>query len=254
MEKKDLSSRIQFLLKKKKIIKPDIIYCASFDIGKKNFSFYIESFSVSELEKIKNIPKINRYNADGTATNEMKEILQKVYLNGETVLHCNLDLTKNCNKAEILDSETYHNMVSALDDYKEQLDLCSFIIIERQMSFGKKMNLMAVKLAQHCYSYFVMRYGREKTVIEFDAFHKTQVLGAPKIGGKTCKNGKVKYKAMSQIQRKKWAVTRALEILEERNDVEAISNIQKAKKKDDFCDSFLQLQAAKYLIWTEKCY
>ena len=44
----------------------DNITIASFDIGKKNFAFYIEEINLKELKEIKNISKIKRYNIDGT--------------------------------------------------------------------------------------------------------------------------------------------------------------------------------------------
>ena len=36
-----------------------ILWVASFDIGKKNFSFYIEEFDVDALRQVKNINKNN---------------------------------------------------------------------------------------------------------------------------------------------------------------------------------------------------
>ena len=57
------------------------------------------------------------------------------------------------------------------------------ILIEKQMSFGKKKtNTMALKLGQNCYTYFLMKYNGTKTVLEYPAYYKTQVLGAPKKG------------------------------------------------------------------------
>jgi len=53
----------------------DLIRIASFDIGKKNFAFYIEEVDRGELLTIKNIPSSRRYNSNGTPTAEMQEIL-----------------------------------------------------------------------------------------------------------------------------------------------------------------------------------
>ena len=47
--------------------------------------------------------------------------------------------------------------------------LYDFISIEKQMSFRGKRNTMALKLGQHCYSYFVFKYGASKEIIEFPA-------------------------------------------------------------------------------------
>jgi len=230
----------------------DLVRYASFDIGKKNFAFCIEEFDRQELVNLRNVPEIQRYNTDGTPTLKMARLLQSVCNNGRIILHKNLDLTKNCNKKLRLDPETYHNMVDELDNYLDYWDTCSVFIIEEQMSFGKKMNKMAMKLAQHCYSYFVFKYGRFKTIIEFPAFHKTQILGAPKIEGKPYKSGKRRYKAMEQRDRKKWSVEKCTQILTDRGETEVLSQLSSAKKRDDLADVCTQLQAAKYLIFVDK--
>jgi hypothetical protein len=74
----------------------DLVWVASFDIGKKNFAFYIEEFSCKELKAIKNIPVKKRYIPEGPATPEMQNVLDQVFANGRCILHKNLDLTKNC--------------------------------------------------------------------------------------------------------------------------------------------------------------
>ena len=124
----------------------DLFQACSIDIGKKNFSFYIEEFDRSKFLEIENIPLEERYNPNGTTTEKMKEILDKIFMNGRTILHKNLDLTKNCDPKMSLDPETFHNMYEVLNEYTEYWDRCSFFIIEEQMSFGRKMNRMAMKL------------------------------------------------------------------------------------------------------------
>lgn len=121
------------------------------------------------------------------------------------------------------------------------------------MSFGKnKRNTMALKLGQHCYSYFTIKYGRFKKVIEFPAYHKTQVLGAEKIRGKKFKNGNYRWKTIDKPTRKKWSVAKATEILTYRGEKETIENIKTKAKKDDLADTLTQLQAFKYLFFIEK--
>jgi hypothetical protein len=71
----------------------DIVWVASFDIGKKNFAFYIEEFDKAELMKLPRIPNSNRYNADGTTTPCFTNIVKKVCLNGKKILFENTDLT-----------------------------------------------------------------------------------------------------------------------------------------------------------------
>ena len=52
---------------------------------------------------------------------------------------------------------------------------------------------------------------------------------------------------MGNRERKKWAVTKALEILKTRKESEVIENIRSKKKQDDLADTCCQLQAFKYL-------
>ena len=56
-------------------------WIASFDIGKKNFAFYIEEIDCKELMSLKNIPVKKQYNIDGTPTSEMQNLLDQVCMN-----------------------------------------------------------------------------------------------------------------------------------------------------------------------------
>ena len=225
---------------------------ASFDIGKKNFAFYVEEVDTRELEKLTTIPKNRRYRSDGTPTDEFEKLISTIYLTGNTVLYRNLDLTEGAKKGKYLDSVIYHNMISALDNYREVFDRCSIIVIEQQMSFKQAQNTMALKLGQHCYSYFIFRYpitqdgdfvfDESKEIIEFPAYYKTQVMGAPKVNGK----------AMSKPERKKWSTEKAIDILMERGDTDTLDEIIGSKKKDDLADTLIQLQSFKFLRYVDK--
>ena len=216
--------------------------CASFDIGKKNFSFYVEEFDMHD-----NVLPENTYNNDGTPTDEMSEVISKTCINGKKILLENVDITENCDPKAKLDPETFHNMIDVLDKYTHIWDRCSVFIIEKQMQFGKQTNPMAMKLGQHCYSYFAFKYGRFKDIIEFPAYHKTQVLGARKIEGKKTKTGRISYKAIDKPARKKWCIAKACEIMTAREDNDSLNQIKKSKKKDDLCDVICQLQSWKLL-------
>jgi hypothetical protein len=228
----------------------EIIQIASFDIGKKNFAFYIEEINLTELKKNKNIPKTGRYNSNGTCTFEFLKIIKNVYLNGNKILIKNIDLTNGINKQKYFDIELCYNLIDTLDEYKEYWDNVSYFIVEQQMSFGKKVNTMALKLGQHCESYFLFKYGRFKKVVEFPAYYKTQVLGSEKIEKKT-KAGKVSYKNIDKSARKKWAIEEGARVLSEREDFTTLSEILSSKKKDDLNDVIIQLQAFKYLYFID---
>lgn len=208
---------------------------ASFDIGKLNFAFYIEDFDEESLKKMSPVNKKSQ---------EFILLLDKIYKNGELILHKNLNLTYGAKKGRILDPVIYHNMVTELDKYKEIFDKCDVVLIEQQMNFGKVKNNMAIKLAQHCYSYFIMRYpiiklgnilfNGSKEIIDYPAYHKTQVLNAPK--------------GMIKSERKKWAVERVQEIF---TSLGKLNYFDDVKKKDDLADTYLQLQSFKYLRYVE---
>jgi hypothetical protein len=134
--------------------------------------------------------------------------------------------------SKTLDSNVFLRLTNLLDKHKEYFDKCSTIIIEQQMSFGSKINTMAIKIAQHTYSYFLFRYGNAKKIIEFPSYNKTQILGAPS--------------GLDKPQRKKWAIEKANEIWTMRGDLDTIDMIGTKKKKDDMSDCLLHVLA--YII------
>ena len=226
----------------------DIVWLASFDIGKKNFSFYIEEVDVSTLRRQPGIPKSQRYKPCGAPQDGFQEVLHSVCSTGKRILLENVDLTSGC-KEQYLDMKVLHNMTKLLDEYAEYWEQCDIFLIEKQMSFGKRHNTMALKLGQHCWSYFSIKY--EKCIIEeFPAYHKTQILGTPKIE-KISKTGKRSYKAIDKPARKKWCIEEAMRIVSSREDLETLTQIRGSRKKDDLCDVICQLQAYKYLHYVD---
>jgi hypothetical protein len=141
-----------------------------------------------------------------------------------------LEKTKNKDKkrgSKALDQYVFLRMTALLDSHKEYFDKCTTIIIEQQMSFGTRVNTMAIKIAQHIYSYFLFRYGDSKTIVEFPSYNKTQILGAP--GG------------LEKPKRKKWAIEKADEIWTLRGDMETVEMVGSKKKKDDMSDCLLHV-------------
>lgn len=219
-------------------------HVASFDIGKCNFAFCIEKFDSDKFSSIVSVPKAKRYTKDTReCTPEFLDSLSRVYLEGEILLHKNVDITGGASSSKYLDDQIFLNMYKVLEDHAEFFEKCSIILIEQQMSFGvNKINTMALKLGQHCRSYFFFKYGAAKEIIEFPAYHKTQVLGAGKIGGKI----------MSKPERKKWSISKMTDIFLERGDMDSLDLIKDEKKKDDLADVFVQLQAFKFLRFVSK--
>lgn len=230
--------------------KTNTMWLASFDIGYRNFSFAVEEIDLDDLSGIQNIPRLQRYFKGGGCTPDFALILNKVYHCGRIILMDNVDLTTMGKEGErimkgkksktSIDPLIFIYMNKCLDKYKDIWDKCTTFIIEQQMSFGKQRNTIALKLGQHAYSYFTFQYAQFKTIVEFPAYYKTQVLGAPK--------------KMSKPDRKRWAVQKTIEILSERNDTKTLSMIQSRKKADDMSDNCCQLQAFKYLVFVDKSY
>jgi hypothetical protein len=224
------------------------IQICSIDIGKKNLCFYIQEIDILELSKIKNIPLKDRYNIDGSLTNQMKLLLDQIYKNGKTILFKNNDITENCNPKLYFDPEFFHNINDLFDSYLPYFNNCSYFIIEQQMQFGRfKQNTMALKIGNHCFSYFTFKYGRFKHIIDFPSYHKTQILGCPKIKGKVNKKGIQQWLSITKYNRKKWTVVKAEEILRLRGELSIWEDISKIKKKDDLADTLCQLMSFVYL-------
>jgi hypothetical protein len=219
-------------------IAENCIWIGSFDIGKNNFSFCIEEVNPPKIAEIEYILPKNRFIPDGTPTEEYKKILDKVVNTGKIILIDNVSLMDNCKRTSF-DPTIFSNMNKVLEKYTGYWSKCTKCIIETQMSFGKMINLSAIKLAQHCFSWFNIKLPQIK-VFEFPAYHKTKVLGAPK--------------KMTKPQRKKWAVKKASEILQARNDQVTIQKIQQRCKQDDECDVIVQLQAFKILDFIDNSF
>ena len=228
------------------------MWIASFDIGKLNFAFYIEEIDEEKLRALEDIEKSKRYNSDGSCTPEFATLLEKIYLNGKKILLCNYDLTENTNKDKYYDKDICYNMNHVLEEYEEYWDKVSFVVVEQQMAFGRKVNTMALKLGQNCQSYFMFNYDKDEIqIVEFPAYHKTQVLGAKKTESVT-KKGKKTYKVLGDKERKNWSVKEGFYLLALREDYETMNEILAMKKKDDVNDVILQLQAYKYITFVEQ--
>jgi hypothetical protein len=214
-----------------KFIGPDKnkTWIASFDPGSVNFSFCIEEV---DIDKLKNVKKIKLSRNKPIEEEQYEKNLDIVYTSCKNILIKNTNLTKGCDKSKYIDLKVCYNITEYLDSYKEYFDNCSYIVVEQQMSFGKKKNTLCVKIAQHILSYFIINYHTFKVIVEYPSYNKTQVLNAPK--------------KMDKPHRKKWAVNKALSILDKRGDKETIKHIENSKKKDDLSDTIVMTQSFIY--------
>ena len=94
----------------------EIIWIASFDIGKVNFAFYVEEINLTKLNSVKNIAKDKRYNPNGTYTEEFRELMENgIYQNGNKKLLRNINLTDDTDKDKYFDTDICYNMFDVLD-------------------------------------------------------------------------------------------------------------------------------------------
>lgn len=242
-------------------IKDNKEWFVAIDPGKVNYAFIIEEIDHNIRSSLKCPLKKDRFKkglkkGDDDPTESYISFLEEFYHCGKTILCVNNDITKDFieepaikktrrKKGEVpeikekkkkgskaLDASVFLRLTNLLDSYKDYFDKCSTIIIEQQMSFGSKINTMAIKIAQHTYSYFLFRYGTSKKIIEFPSYNKTQILGAP--GG------------LDKPLRKKWAIQKADEIWTLRGDIDTANMVGSKKKKDDMSDCLLHVLS--YLI------
>lgn len=116
----------------------------------------------------------------------------------------------------------------------EKLSMCHYIISERQMAINYK----AVRISTHALALIMAlteNKGNKPIVIEVSPQLKYRQLGAPK--GWTEKQLKTV-----------WTPEKAMEILKQRGDDTSLAVIEKSKKKDDFSDVVLQLEALNQLL------
>lgn len=170
------------------------MWIASFDIGMKNFAF-----AVIDWKGRKSILG----NQGGTEF--------------EIVDLQNIDITTS----DKIEKDIARNIIDVLDAYKSLWDQCDYFIIEQQMQFRHATNIKALKISQYVLCYFCIHY-KDKTIVEYPAYHKTQVLGAP--------SGLTKY------ERKKWAVNTVRNLLKERSEEHLLDSFTKL---DDICDACL---------------
>lgn len=215
-----------------------MVLILSIDIGKKNFSYSIIDFDTKDIINIQKY-KINyfdRYQIDSSCTEKFKLYLNQIYKSCKINKLELLDLTKNTDNKKVLDYKIFYNLKDKLDkvDFKD----IEITLIERQMSFRGKANTWAVKLAAGLYMYLAIRYPK-MYIIDYPAYHKTQVLGQPKIEKKL--KTKIKFVSNTPYQRKKWSKLLFKYIIEENYTKDIMDKYMSFKPKlDDISDTVLQ--------------
>jgi len=160
-------------------------WIASFDMGIKNFAFAIVSIDSNDFE----------------------------------IVHFeNIDLVEDKRK-DI--QKIIYNMYDVLETFKCLWEQCEIFLIEQQMQYRHASNIKALKLSQHVLAYFMIHY-KNKTIIEYPAYHKTQVFNAPP--------------KLNKYERKKWSIQKVQSLLEQKQSPHLLHTLH---KKDDVCDCIL---------------
>lgn len=207
---------------------------ASFDIGKKNLALYVEDFDPSELKQIERVLIKNRFDSKRTPKKEFREMLDKLYLTGRC---CFLDVFDvSCgSKGHYIPPETYHQIISILEDHSRIFDDCEIIIFEEQLA---KKNVMATKIAQHIYTWFMVKYGPFRVISPFPASSRNRTLGC--------------QKKLSDRKRKTWASKEGKRLVKLRKDkkMERMFLIH-SDKNDDLGDAILDAKAYQLRVFID---
>lgn len=240
----------------------DTIRIAVFDIGYKNYAFYVEEFSISKLKELCVYEDI--FPDDGSKVKKknfpkqiQSEVLKKLYSNGKSIEMVNTSLVKYVDpssvkfnpfqskfskgKQHFLNQDLFLALTEHLDSYMDLWCTCSGFFIEEQVKWNK----LAQRLEQHTYSYFTIKFPFQPTGI-FPSPNKTKILLAPKY---------TKAERKKKLH-KKWAVDKAQEILKGRGEIGFLIDkmLSLKGKNDDLSDCIIMLQAVKYRIYIDRAF
>jgi hypothetical protein len=198
----------------------------AFDMGTRNFAFCVEYQPANNVQKVR-----PTYDVEGCPTREYQRCLDEIYSNGRLIECKRIDIIEYCKKRSI--TNLYLGLTMVLDEYGELWDSLDVILIEQQMSYGRnKSNIQALRLAQHCLSYFYCLYGPFKKIIEYPSTQKTRLLGCPNAQRRTHR------------LRKQFSIGLVNTILRARSD-ELYAYYSQIGKQDDVADCVLMIQAFK---------
>lgn len=193
---------------------------ASYDVGTKNFSQYIEEVDLNALtlleKEYKSLPKGLQRKTQGPMNAKIQNILNRVELTGKRIQTGVYDFGGDGNSP--LTIATRLNLLYHLEKYKYLWDQCDGFIIEEQYSNpsrgGRKANkaaeganMKAIKVAEGLFMWILQNYP-SKIITSFKSTFKTQIFGAPK---------------MTKTERKKWSTIEVQKLYTKREDVDMIN-------------------------------
>ena len=223
----------------------DYIYLLSIDMGIKNFALWCDRYKLSDIP-LANIPIGKRYNQNKESTPEFKNIIRSIGVKGERVFVDKKDFSQyqTNGKEQVVDKKVLIHLTEYLDSIQNVLDNVHYVILEDQM----RTNYKAKQIQHHVRAYFHIYYGDFKHVINFAAYNKTKVLGAPK-------KSEGKNEKIIKTNIKKWSSDYVYSLLTLRKDEEGIKDLfvdKKFSKSDDNSDCCLMILAFIYMHFVDK--
>jgi hypothetical protein len=219
---------------------------ASIDIGYKNLAILVESFDETSFIHI-NIPKTKLYDSNHEPTEEMKNFLNEIYMNGKIIFIEKKKIMRD--EGKNLSVLTLRYLTEYLKTLTQLFLSCDCILIEKQMETNKK----AKRLEYHIESFLINLFidnKSESNVIIYPSSNKTKILGAPKMVPNKKTGNLMK---MTTPQRKKWSEEEMKKILLMRGDMNIFNKLfVENKKADDISDCETMLQSFKFKILCEK--
>lgn len=257
---------------------------ASIDIGKKNFSEWVDEIPKALLDEYTaRVKKFSLTQRKLCCKNEsISEIVHEMLTHTKCIHFGVYDLRDN-KESDDLDIPTRRNIIKHLEDVSGYFEMCDKIIIEQQfvkLIGGKKAasktkasaNFDAVKIQEIVTSWIITRFP-DKEIIVFSAKYKTHVFGAPIMNDKERKLWSVDkaievfklqknkemlllYKLVEDVKYKRnWTEEKVKEYLQPfkgyNEDVRRTAELivrRQQKKMDDVSDAMLQSAAAKYRV------
>jgi len=238
---------------------------ACFDIGRKNFAFYVEDVELEMLEqlheKFYRLPKKKQRRIMGEMNPEVEEIHKLLFKVGKRVEMMVVDLT---DEEGTLNNQVRCNLHEFLNKYEEIWNECDIFIIEEQYYNPKSqfanqrgVNKDAILLGECCYTYFINYHYPFRDVMYFKSMLKTQTFGCPEYTTITDKKGLRTTRKTTKPDRKKWSIVKGKEVFELRGDEEGLKHLIDGKKifkqkQDDVCDCILMCQAFLFKTYVLK--
>lgn len=227
-----------------------------FDIGEKNFTIFTDRYEIEKLTILKNrvVPYQQRYNENGESTVKFSEFLNQLACCGERIFMDKFDMTrtddKKYGKRRLITNKLLVRLNNYLDGLNRGgiLDEIDYFLIEEQVKRAENNR----QIQFHLRGYLIGLFLDFRPIVLFPSSFKTRIIGAPK---KIMNDKKGRLLKMKHADRKKWAISKAKEILQYRDDTEGVELLFNKKihgKGDDCSDCLLEILAFVNLVFIDE--